>query len=385
MPTLFNSKRFHIFAPSIHCSQGGIQLYSAFFLQALQNLYPQSEYDVFLKHDIELQISSGINYLPKTHFHFTGSYPLKVRTSFFATEIMYEGFLQRPNLTIASHLHFSIASYFLKRIFGIPYWAFAHGIEAWDIQKPALKTAIHNADLILTGSSYTRERLLNEEKLDAKKVVILPNTFDSSRFKPALKPDYLLKRHKLKPKQPVILTVARLSALEGYKGYDQIIRALPQIRQVIPNIHYIIVGRGNDSQRIKELTTELAVQDCVTLAGFIPDEQLCDYYNLCDVFAMPSKAEGFGMVYLEALACGKPVLAGNQDGAISALCDGKLGALVNPDDVEEIAKTLIQILQGYYPNLLMYQPEQLRQMVIEQFGFERFQATLAMYLRQHLI
>lgn len=97
----------------------------------------------------------------------------------------------------------------IKRLTGIPYWAFAHGIEAWDIQNPALKTAIHNADLILAGSGYTRDRLLNEEKLDPKKVVILPNTFDSNRFHPAPKPDYLLERYKLKPKQPVILTVAR--------------------------------------------------------------------------------------------------------------------------------------------------------------------------------
>lgn len=75
MPTLFDSKRFHIFAPSICGSQGGIQLYSAFFLQALQNLCPQGEYEVFLKHDVDLQILSDRNYLPKTRFHFAGSYP----------------------------------------------------------------------------------------------------------------------------------------------------------------------------------------------------------------------------------------------------------------------------------------------------------------------
>ena len=382
MPTLFDSKRFHIFAPSICGSQGGIQLYSAFFLQALQNLCPQGEYEVFLKHDVDLQILNDGNYLPKTRFHFAGSYPPFVRTPFFVAEIISSSFLQRPDLTIASHLHFAIAANFIKRLTGIPYWAFAHGIEAWDIQNPALKTAIHNADLILAGSSYTRDRLLNEEKLDPKKVVILPNTFDSNRFQPAPKPDYLLERYKLKPKQPVILTVARLSALEGYKGYDQIIRAIPRIRQAIPDIRYIVVGQGSDTQRIEKLITELGLQDCVTLTGFVPDEQLCDYYNLCDIFAMPSKAEGFGMVYLEALACGKPVLGGNQDGAVFSLCHGQLGALVNPDDVEEIAETLIQILQGIYPNPLMYQPEALRQAVIDKFGLEFFQATLASYLRQ---
>jgi glycosyltransferase involved in cell wall biosynthesis len=219
--------------------------------------------------------------------------------------------------------------------------------------------------------------------LDPNKIVILPNTFDANRFQIAPKPAYLLEKYGLKPEQPVILTVARLAEVERYKGYDQVIQGLPQIRQQIPDVHYVIVGKGNDQARINELITQLGLQDCVTLAGFIPDEQLCDYYNLCDVFAMPSKREGFGIVYLEALACGKPVLGGNQDGAMDALCHGDLGSLVNPDDVGEIADTIIQILQGRYPNPLMYQPELLREKVINTFGFEQFQNTLASYLHHY--
>jgi phosphatidyl-myo-inositol dimannoside synthase len=91
---------------------------------------------------------------------------------------------------------------------------------------------------------------------------------------------------------------------------------------------------------------------------------------------MPSKGEGFGIVYLEALVCGKPTLGGDRDGAIDALCDGELGALVNPDDVDAISQTLIQILQGTYPNPLMYQPELLREKVIDIYGFDRFQQKL---------
>ncbi len=97
---------------------------------------------------------------------------------------------------------------------------------------------------------------------------------------------------------------------------------------------------------------------------------------------MPSKCEGFGIVYLEALACGKPVLGGNQDGAVDALCCGELGALVNPDSVEEITQTLIQILQKKYSNGLMYQSEALRQHVIEKYGFERFRQSLVHHLNK---
>jgi glycosyltransferase involved in cell wall biosynthesis len=373
--------RFHLWIPNIFGFKGGIQVYSAFFLQALQNLYPQSQYQIFLKHDV--QTSTDITYLPKTRFHFTGTYPLIIRTLIFSCQIISQIIQKRPKLIIATHLNFIILAYFVKCLTNIPYWAIAHGIEAWDIKNPALKIALQNADKILAVSCYTSDRLLQEQNLDPNQISLLPNTFDSSRFQPAPKPDYLLERYGLKPQQPVILTVARLAEAERYKGYDQILRAIPHIRQIIPDIHYMIVGKGNDQTRIEQLTAQLGLQDCVTLAGFVPDEQLCDHYNLCDVFAMPSKSEGFGIVYLEALACGKPVLAGNQDGAIDALCHGELGALVNADDIETIAQTLIQILQGVYPNSLMYQPENLRQQVIDTFGFERFQETLASHLDKH--
>jgi glycosyltransferase involved in cell wall biosynthesis len=243
--------------------------------------------------------------------------------------------------------------------------------------------ALRHADRILAVSSYTRDRLLQEQNLDPDQVAILPNTFNPDRFQISAKPAYLLEQHGLQPEQPIILTINRLCSSESYKGYDRVLQALPQIRQIIPHVHYIIGGKGDDRPRIEQLIQQLQLQDCVTLAGFIPDSELCDYYNLCDVFAMPSKLEGFGIVYLEALACGKPTLGGDRDGAIDALCHGELGALVNPDDVGAIAKSLIQILQGIYPNPLIYQPETLRQKVINRYGFERFQQTLACHMERH--
>jgi glycosyltransferase involved in cell wall biosynthesis len=374
-------KTIHLWLPNMFGFKGGIQVYSAFLLEAIQNIYPKAKYEVFLKHDVSLP--ENYPCLPETKFHFTGQIPLAFRSAAFATKLMLSGIQKRPNLIISSHINFTVVASTLKRIFGIPYWAVAHGVDAWDITNPTLKNALDNADRILAVSGYTRDRFVKEQNFEPKKVDILPNTFDRSRFHPAPKPDYLLQKHGLKREQPVILTVARLSKAEQYKGYDQIIKALPAIRQYIPDVRYIIVGKGDDRPRIEQLIAELGMEHNVTLAGFVADEQLCDYYNLCDVFAMPSKGEGFGIVYLEALACGKPVLGGNQDGAIDALCHGELGALVNPDDTQAIAQTLIQILQGVYPHRLMYEPERLRYEVIDTYGFERFQKTLATQLDGH--
>ena len=374
--------RLHLWFPNIFEFKGGIQVYSAFLLEALQNIYPELDYDVFLKHDT--CTVEEIDFLPQTSFHFSGKWTSRLRTFMFAIQLLSYGFWQRPKIVISTHINFTVAAYWLKRLTGIPYWTVAHGVDAWEINNPALQTALKFADRILAVSNYTRDRLIQEQNLDPSRICLLANTFDASRFKIASKPQHLLERYQLTFEQPVILTVARLDSTERYKGYDQILKALPTIRQTIPNIHYMIVGKGSDRLRVEKLIADLDLQDCVTLAGFIPDEELNDHYNLCDVFAMPSKGEGFGIVYLEALACGKPTIGGDRDGAIDALGHGELGILVNPDDIGAIAQNLIQILQGTHSHPLIYQPEVLREKVIDTFGFAQFQNTLAQLLGKHL-
>lgn len=379
---LRKNRKIHLWIPDIFHQKGGIQAYSSFFFQTIQEIAREISYHVFLKNDTFC--SDNIPYLLGTQFHFVGRFPLSLRTPIYATQLIIYGALQKPDLIITTHLNFTIVAYWLNKILGIPYWTVAHGIEAWNINNPRLKKALFCADQILAVSNYTRERLITEQHLNSQRVKVLPNTFNSELFKIAPKPDYLLEKYNLSPEQPIILTVTRLSDEEQYKGYDKIISALKAIKQVIPNIHYLLVGKGNDSSRIKKYIEQLGLENHVTLTGFVPDEQLCDHYNLCDLFAMPSKGEGFGIVYLEALACGKPVLAGNRDGSVDALCNGQLGALVNPDDIDEIAQTMIQIIQREYPNSLIYQPEALREKVIDIFGFESFKNTLSIHINNYL-
>ena len=375
-------KTCHLWFPDIFEFKGGIQVYSTFLLQALHQLIASDDYsasyEVFLKHDT----CSTFNFPnhQQTRFHFSGAYPLPWRTPIFAAQLLSAGLLQKPQLIITTHINFTPVAYWLKQITGVPYWAVAHGVDAWNIQQPAVEKALRHADRILPVSGYTRDRLLKEQNLDPSKLSILPNTFNSDQWQISPKPQYLLDRYRLDPQQPVILTICRLDSSEGYKGYDRILNALSKIQPHLPNVHYVLGGKGDDCPRIEQIIATLNLQNSVTLTGFIPDEELADHYNLCDVFAMPSKGEGFGIVYLEALACGKPCLGGNQDGAIDALCHGKLGALVDPDNIDKIAQTLIQILQGIYPNPLLYQPQSLRQQVVETYGFEKFKQTLAGYL-----
>ena len=373
-PTL----RLHLWCPDIFGFKGGIQVYSAFLLEAIRQILPGDECAVFLKHDKDVPLDNGkSNGHSSPRFHACGKWPMPLRTSAFAAQIINGALRHQPDLIITTHLNFTPAAYWLKRARGIPFWTIAHGVEAWNVRRPNLQKALRQADQILSVSHYTRERLLAEQGIAPAKVGLLPNTFDAGRFRIGPKPAHLLRRYGLTAEQPIILTVARLVASEQYKGYASILKAMPEITRHIPNAHYIIVGKGNDRPHIEQLIGDLDLAGRVTLTGYIPDEELCDHYNLCDVFAMPSKREGFGIVYLEALACGKPTLAGNKDGAADALRNGEMGILVDPDDVGAIASVLVDVLQGRYRHPLLYQPEALRQKVIAHFGFSSFKERLA--------
>ena len=375
------SPKLHLWIPALFQSKGGIQVYSAFLLAALQAVAANSQREVFLKHD---EFSEALLHQSNTRFRCFGRYPTWLRTSAFAFDLLRSGCVQRPDLIITTHVNFAVIAAALKQWRGVPYWVVAHGIDVWNPQggvpqghRSLRQIALRRADRILAVSGYTRDRLLREQALDPRRVVLLPNTFDADRFKIAPKPDYLLRRYQLAVNQPVILTVARLESIDRQKGYDQILQALPQIRRQIRNVRYLLVGTGGDRVRIEQMIDRLQLRSSVTLTGFVPEAELGDHYNLCDLFAMPSQQEGFGIVYLEALACGKPTVGGDCDGAIDALANGELGVLVDPTDIPTIACTLTQILQGSYVHPLLYQPEMLRQQAIDRFGFAQFQRQLA--------
>ncbi len=373
------SQTIHLWTPGLFDFKGGIQTYSGFLLQGLKTVLPAATLRVFTMHDRPLGLSRKP--LSRVSFHTAGQVHPRWRTAFFAAHTFQAALWERPDLIITTHVNFTPVAHALKRLAGIPYWGVAHGFEAWEVKKPQVRQGMAAADRILAVSGFTGDRIRQSQSL--QNLGILPNTFDASRFQIKDKPAHLLQRYGLQPEQPVILTVNRLAAGESFHSYDQILAALPEIRKSRPKVHYLIVGKGDDRPRLERLIASSNLQDCVTLAGFIPDDELPDHYALCDVFAMPSQLEGFGIVYLEAMASGKPVLAGF-DGGQDALKQGELGALVNPDDVEAIAQSLTQILSDTHPNSLMYEPQRLRQKTIEAFGPQTFQRILAGHLSKQL-
>ena len=230
----------------------------------------------------------------------------------------------------------------IAKILSVPLWVQVHGIEAWRELSVLHRRSVETATIITSVSRYTRRRLIEWVGIDPARVKVLPNSVDP-QYHPGPKPSYLLERHAAGGKK-VLMTVSRLASSERYKGHDRVIRALPQLLSQHPDTIYLIVGDGDDRPRLESLAVECGVVENVQFTGSVPSEELPDYFRLADVFVMPSTGEGFGIVFLEAMATGVRVIGGNQDGSADPLADGQLGWPVDPDNERELISAICAAL-----------------------------------------
>jgi phosphatidylinositol alpha-1,6-mannosyltransferase len=247
------------------------------------------------------------------------------------------------HIVFCGHVFMSPLALLIAKWQNAKLWVQAHGIEAWQELSYAYRCSIEAADLITTVSRHTRRRLLEWVRIAPERVKIVANTV-GPQFNPGPKPDYLIDRHKVWGKK-VIMTVSRLASSEQYKGHDRVIRSLPRILRVCPDLSYVIVGDGDDLPRLSALAKEHDVEDRVLFIGQAIDSELPDYYRMADVLVMPSTGEGFGIVFLEALASGVPVVGGNRDGTVDPLADGVIGPAINPEDETALVCAITGILR----------------------------------------
>jgi asparagine synthase (glutamine-hydrolysing) len=246
---------------------------------------------------------------------------------------------------ISAHINLLPAAVLARHLCGGRLYLVVHGIDAWKpTRDPIANRCTSEVDDFISVSSVTRRRFLRWSHLRQDLGVVLPNCVDLSAFKPGPKSPALLKRYGLEGRT-VLMTLGRLASEERYKGFDELIEILPRLAQKIPNVSYIIAGEGQDRARLEQKARDVGVADRVVFTGFVSEEEKADHYRLADVYVMPSSGEGFGIVFLEALACGIPVIGSKTDGSRDALLEGELGSLVNPTNLDEIENAVLKVLQ----------------------------------------
>jgi phosphatidylinositol alpha-1,6-mannosyltransferase len=284
----------------------------------------------------------------------------------------------RIKLILAMNIAYGgIISYFLFRPFGIKYILWAYGYEFCKFQinfflHNLYKKIYLNAEKIFSISHFVKDRLIQFGIPEERIGLIFPGTSPEKYF-PAEVPLEFKKNYGLENRK-IILSVSRL--IER-KGFDMVIRSVPVLLKKFPNLVYLVVGNGPLRQPWEALVSELNLNSSVRFLGRISNEELFYLYNACDIFIMPSReieekgdVEGFGIVYLEANACGKPVIGGRSGGCGEAILDGQTGILVDPLSVEEVVHAIDRLLSE--PALARTLGENGRQRVLKELNWDNY-------------
>lgn len=346
---------------------GGIQKMCRVLGYALQNISKKqgNQFQMWSMYDRRKDLMP--RYLDAKSFRgFSGK-----RTN-FTLEGIQEGC--RSQKVIISHINLAFIGLAIKIICPrTQVLLIAHGIEVWRKVGFIKRCFLKRCDQVICVSEFTRQQMIQYHQVPENRLRILNNGLDPFLDLPETfqKPENLLKRYGLTVDQQVLFTLTRLASSEKYKGYDHVFEVLKQLKTQFPAICYILSGQYDQDEktRIQALLKDHGVEKQVILTGFIEDDELVPHFLLSDIFVLPSKKEGFGIVFIEALSCGLPVIGGNMDGSTDALLQGELGTLINPDDREALEKAIIDFLHAPITTI---NRKSLQSKCLQHFGTEAY-------------
>jgi len=243
-----------------------------------------------------------------------------------------------------------------------------YGTEVWDPLPRVRAFGLRYADRVTAIAAFNAAKLAALQGIGRDRIAIVACALDPEFAAP--KDSAPPRPHPGEP--PIVLTVARLMSPERgeYKGIDTVIEALPEVLAAFPGVRYVVVGDGDDRPRLEKLALRCAVHERVTFAGAVDSDALRAYYEACEIFVMPSRTEGFGIVFLEAMALGKPVVGGNHGGTPEVWTDGTAGFLIDHGDARALAGRLKLLLGD--SDLRARMGAAGRALVASNFSFDRF-------------
>jgi len=371
------SKKVLLFTLETFSATGGIQKMCRALAYSLSQILGKGSCDFELWSVYDKQTDIFSHYLDPSCFRGFGG-----NRRFFTIRSI--SMAAKADVFIFSHINLAVIGLIIKIINpACKVWLIAHGIEVWRPLSPIKRFFLRRCDKIVCVSNFTKEQMIVRHQTPPEVCVVLNNMVDPLIKLPIamVKPAYLRDRYRLNQHQPIIFTLTRLASTEQYKGYERVIEAVSAIKNKYPDIKYILSGKYDvpEQTRIQTLIEHHNLADQVILTGFIPDEELADHFMLADLFVLPSKKEGFGIVFIEAMACGLPVICGNADGSIDAIRGGELGRAVNADDATELQSAIIEQLEK---PLTAIERQQLQEKCLSYFSESQYRQRLKTMLTE---
>ena len=277
-------------------------------------------------------------------------------------------------LIVALHPNLALPARWIQRIApSAKTIVICHGVEVWKPLSRLRRRALAAANLVLAPSSDTIRKLISVQGVPKEKIRRLPWPIDPRFLAMADDRDKLPALADF-PRGRVVLTVGRWAASERYKGADLLIGAIAQLRATRPDLHLAAIGSGDDLPRLRALAAALGVPDAIHFFENLSGEEIAACYARADLFALPSTAEGFGLVFLEAMAFSKSVIGAASGGTPDVIGDGVNGLLVPPNDPERLAQALDRLLRDQM--LCAELGRRGAEILRERFQFSAFQSEL---------
>ena len=352
----------------VFSSTGGIEKMNRVAGKALQEA--GEEVKIFSSHD-ETAVEN--KYFPSENFFaFNGN------RKRFAVKSIKEGI--KSNVVILSHINLLTVGYLIKILSPkTKLVLFAHGIEIWKPLSSLKKKMLLKCNQIWAVSNFTNDKIKDLGYVKDNRSIVLNNCLDPylQKEKNSTKSEKLLSRYGLTKENFILLTLTRLNSAEKYKGYDKVLECLQDLIKKYTHLRYLIIGKYDNEEkaRMDKMISSMNLGNAVVFTGYISEEELSAHYNLADLYIMPSLGEGFGIVFIEAMYNEVPVIAGNKDGSIDALLNGKLGLLVDPDNPEEITSAIKKVIN----NKSSFVPDQT--LLMQNFSYQVYKEKIKAALK----
>jgi phosphatidylinositol alpha-1,6-mannosyltransferase len=337
-------------AITLHQSGGGIALVSNLLHRALVDRWPS-----------DAQLVSMFD-----HENHPATLREKAR---FAMAIRRRQVLGETDWVLFSHFALARVQQFVPSAYRKPYGVFLHGIEVWDDLTAREKRLVAGADIRLANSRYTADRVMHRHP-DLGAVVPCPLALLQSEA--GHEPASASRPHKFGPH--AVLVVGRMLRSERYKGHDQLIDVWPAVVARVPDTQLVIAGTGDDVDRLRGKARSSSVASHIAFTGFVSPSELNTLYESAALFALPSRGEGFGLVYLEAMSHQLPCIGSIHDAAGDVIVDGITGCLVDQHDGRALAEAISDLLLNEPRRQAMGTAGFKR--VREEFTYDRFRERL---------
>lgn len=350
---------------------GGIEKVCRTICRALYDLSEEDLVEPLTYCMYDLSYNRDSRYLRKQQYKGFGG-----KRRWFVLKSILQGI--KSDIVILSHINLLSIAYLIKRFSpSTKVYLIAHGIEIWRKLPEAKIRALKRLDKIIAVSHFTANQIKAVHHLEEQKVEVLNNCLDPFYYFPSdfNKPEALLQRYGLHKDQVILMSLSRLMSTEKYKGYDNTIAILPHLVKEHPNLVYLLAGKSDEAEhlRLEQLIEQYQIKDHIKLIGFVDEAEITDHFLLSDIFVMPSKKEGFGIVFIEAVASGLRVVAGNKDGSVDALKNGELGSLVDPDNLNDIESTLNKLVSSLPDEA---EKIDLQKKVFEAFNYKKYRNSI---------